>query len=360
MGRPRKRQFLQASQDELGPSTQSFGPQRFLVDDFDIYDDVNTAEPYAVSDLPSFAPLPGDSIEYSQIPKTTMPLVFQFGMVGIPPINFDNLNLDSSSGTSIDEMSLPSSSTSNPSTSDSEKEETSPQTTASPCSCLAAMYLALSALQNLPCDISTALPTVRGAARTASEALRCPHCGLTLLTKVSPGIETFQNMMLLGTILPTITNAYLRLLDLVDAETNAAVAAGETKVFEFLHYGGLGTRDPCAEETFGDCGWVANDTEMPPAQWRSSIRALLKVDIYGYEELGLSVRGLRGLVDDAEKRQKDRHEWLNAQLADGTLDVETYGQFDRGARICSNGEKSQTCIEIFKMAKFALDALIIA
>lgn len=101
------------------------------------------------------------------------------------------------------------------------------------------MYLSLASLQQLPTDSVAALKTVRGAAQVAANSIWCSQCGSVAVENPNPPIETFQNTMLLGTILPIIANGYQRLLRIIDDETTAAEAAGQTKMFRFLDYGGL-------------------------------------------------------------------------------------------------------------------------
>lgn len=101
------------------------------------------------------------------------------------------------------------------------------------------MYLSLASLQQLPTDSVTALKTVRGAAQVAATSIWCSKCGSVAIDNPNPPIESFQNTMLLGTILPIIANAYQRVLKIVDDEATAAEAAGQTLTFRFLDYGGL-------------------------------------------------------------------------------------------------------------------------
>lgn len=61
-----------------------------------------------------------------------------------------------------------------------------------------------------------------------------------------------------------------------------------------------------------------NAVEMPAHQWRTTVRALLRVDIYGHEQGGFKHKGLKDLVADITDRQKRRHEWLETQGLDGS------------------------------------------
>lgn len=101
------------------------------------------------------------------------------------------------------------------------------------------MYLALASLQQLPSDSVSALRAVRGAAHVAANCIWCPQCGSVAVDNPNPPIESFQNTMLLGTILPIIANGYQKLLIIIDNETSAAEAVGQTKTFRFQDYGGL-------------------------------------------------------------------------------------------------------------------------
>jgi hypothetical protein len=225
------------------------------------------------------------------------------------------------------------------------------------------MYLALASLQQFPTDIVAALATVRGAAATAANSLWCPKCGSVLMDTPTPPIESFQNMMLLGTILPIIANGYGRLLKMIDAETDEAVALGQTKTFRFHDYGGLCGKQESVQQAMScaEKELFFNAVEMPPAQWRTTVRALLRVDIYGHEQPGFKHKGLKDLVDEMEYRQRTRHEMIDAQIADGTLDPSKvgHGVFSDGESRCL-GEKTRGCMEILKMAKIAIDNLVIA
>lgn len=104
---------------------------------------------------------------------------------------------------------------------------------------LTTVYLSLASLQQFPSESVPALRAVRGAAHVAASSIWCPQCGAVAVDNPNPPIETFQNTMLLGTILPIIANGYQKLLRIIDDETNAAEAAGQTKTFRFRDYGGM-------------------------------------------------------------------------------------------------------------------------
>lgn len=62
-----------------------------------------------------------------------------------------------------------------------------------------------------------------------------------------------------------------------------------------------------------------------------------------------------------EFRQRTRHELMDAAEADGTLDISKvgHGLFKKESEKCL-GEKTHGCREILRMAKVAIDQLVIA
>ncbi|RDW75055.1 hypothetical protein BP6252_06197 [Coleophoma cylindrospora] len=235
-----------------------------------------------------------------------------------------------------------------------------------PCSCLASMYLALASLQQLPPDIKTALYTVRSACSTAQRSIWCLQCGSVMLSDKTPPIESFQNTMLLGTILPVIANGYRKLLEMIDNHTKATTAAGQTMTFELKDYGGIGYDSN--DSSWQDCSQdICSNRSMQPAEWRSTVRALLRMDIYGHEQGGFKCKGLKDIVDEMETRQQTRHLLLDAHTASGTSDWGSpeilkgghFGSGQESPKLCL-GEKTATCLEIIKIAKYAIDNLVIA
>jgi len=380
MGRPRKRQLVEAANGDT-TLDQPGGPQDFgflppFMDDFDAYNDGMAAEPYFPTGEPALAPPDAHSDLSTKIVKGRT--VWHFGdreVMGGPPIDFGDLDIGDGKNAAPLLDPVPQLSTiSNPSTTDSEGSP--PVSASGPCSCLASMYLSLAALQQFPNDIVEALKTVRGAAATAAASLWCPQCGSVLMDTTIPPIESFQNTMLLGTILPIIANGYGKLLKMIDAETDSAIAEGKSKYFRFQDYGGMCGRTETVEQSITCVAkdLLFNEVEMPPAQWRTTVyvllpaiislqltasfsRALLRVDIYGHEQPGFKHKGLKDLVSEMEYRQRVRHEFIDAQEAAGTL--ENVGHFPFLHDKCL-GEKTRGCLEILKMAKLAIDGLVIA
>lgn len=368
MGRPRKRQFVEVVADEPASNPKEAHEQLpMLPDDFDVYND-GFAESYLTTMHQPTGPT--EVVPEIRSLEDNGRVVWHFGgheILSGPPINYGDIDFGSG-GNSIPSLEpLPQLSTiSNPSVTDSESSP--PQSMAGPCSCLASMYLSLASLQQFPSDIVAALKIVRGAAATAAQSLWCPQCGSVLLDTPTPPIESFQNTMLLGTIIPIIANGYGRLLKMIDEETDQAIAAGQTKMFRFHDYGGLCGRQTTTVQQAMTCvekDLFFNAVEMPPAQWRTTVRALLRVDIYGHEQPAFKHKGLKDLVSEMEYRQRTRHELIDAQVAAGNLSIteSAHGWFQKDAECTEklhHGEQTRGCYEILKMAKIAIDSLVIA
>lgn len=154
---------------------------------------------------------------------------------------------------------------------------------------------------------------------------------------------------------------------MIDEETEAATAAGEMKWFVFNKYGDMcGMRDMYESAAAGmTCvetkHLLDQPVEMPPAQWRSTIRALLRVDMYGHEQEGIKYKGLHDILTELEYRQKLRHDMMDLEIAAGTLDLETAAHgFFRGMQPRCLGERTYGCMEIIRMARISVDSIVIA
>lgn len=243
------------------------------------------------------------------------------------------------------------------------------------CSCLASLYLALDSLQRLPKDACSAIHVTRSASKTAYNAISCPICSTPPLDPTDasshPPIQSLQNMMMLGALLPSISNAYKTILRLVDEEAHAASLASRRMTFQLAAYGGL-----WGALASGDlCGGAAADTvegrELEPAMWRLTVRALLKVDVYGLNGCSPETEGeprpempggplwqvgLKDIIQLMEERSRARHEQIDALVAAGVLRLDgrcEYVPLDNGT-----GEKP-TCFRIIDIAKKSMQSLVI-
>ncbi|KAH6853696.1 hypothetical protein B0I37DRAFT_13567 [Chaetomium sp. MPI-CAGE-AT-0009] len=253
-------------------------------------------------------------------------------------------------------LSPPSSST--PSTHDSPPESDG----AKSCDCLSAIYLALNSLQYLPKNVGEAMRVARTATKAAHDTILCPNCGDPPLEPTgAPPLQALQSLMMLGALLPSLSNAYMRILTMVDAEAAEADANRRKIMFTLTAYGGLwgwmAKSDPAK------CG-AADRLEgamLEPILWRLTVRALLKMDVYGINDLTPGVEddvtarqpGLKDIINMLEERSRRRHEQMDAMVAAGLV-LKSNCQYVS----LSSGDKP-TCMRIIEIAKRSMDDLII-
>ncbi|TLS25584.1 hypothetical protein PpBr36_07652 [Pyricularia pennisetigena] len=234
-----------------------------------------------------------------------------------------------------------------------------------PCGCLAKLYLALDSLQNLPTEVGPAMSCARSAAKTAYGVTECPACSPPSLASPTfrPSIQSYQNLLILGALLPSIANTYHRILAMVDAEVARATAQGCEIPFSLQQYGGLWGRLGT-----GACSNVAalERQTLAPMMWRSTVRALLRVDVYGYKfaaQIGddsmktLARRqvGLRDIVDYLLERQRMRHAMMDEFCASGKM---LHPQ-SHAHQPTSSGEK-HNCERILDVARISIEHLVIS
>ncbi|KAH9243140.1 hypothetical protein K456DRAFT_28481 [Colletotrichum gloeosporioides 23] len=232
------------------------------------------------------------------------------------------------------------------------------------CSCLSQIFLSLDALSRLSNDVKIAMAMARQAARTAHDVINCPACSGIDITKPPP-MQSFQNMMMLGTILPATANAYAKILELVDAETARAKKESRMITFRFAEYGGLWGEMNKRDK---GCGVIEtfDNREMDPDSWRLTVRGLLKVDIYGYDfettnGTGYHHLGLKDVIKEMEDRSNHRHDALDAHVAAGNPHPMLHTQHNlmvpEGK---DDSPENRNCLKIIEMARVALDKLVIA
>lgn len=254
---------------------------------------------------------------------------------------------------SAEHTSPESSSTSSPS---STTATSIPQT----CSCLASLYLALESIKDLPQKVSQAMRITRAASRVAHDCVLCPVCGdLTSPPTGKPSLASIQSMMMLGAILPSLSNAYMRILTMVDNETSAAVSARQKITFTLNEYGGLW--GVLKDQEPNACG-AAEKLEgavLEPGLWRLTVRALLKVDVYGIDDKrsvtchDMRHFGLKDIIGMMEERSRNRHELLDEMIASGEA------QREPGyVPMCEKGARP-TCMGIIDVAKRSMNELVI-
>lgn len=154
------------------------------------------------------------------------------------------------------------------------------------CACLANLYLALSSFQSLPPpSFPLTSGTVKKATNLARDVLRCQQCPKAYAS-------AFQNMMLLGTLLPLVVNEYANLLQHIDERSSSGKAiafrmAEQSPELAHFHTGN------------SDCP-LRFDIELSAAEWRTIARKVIKKDVLGTAD---NDRSLSTLVGEMEQRQ---------------------------------------------------------
>ena len=159
------------------------------------------------------------------------------------------------------------------------------------CACLANLYLTLSSFQSLP---PPSFPLTSGnlniATKTARDVLRCPVCPTTFYS-------AFQNISLLGTLLPLIVMEYAKLLHCIDDKS----AKGESITFR------MGDQNPAHRHLHTgtpDCPLGFN-IELSAPEWRMTARKAIRQQVHGVKP---GDESFSSLLDELEKRQHAWHE----------------------------------------------------
>lgn len=234
------------------------------------------------------------------------------------------------------------------------------------CGCLSSLYLALDSLTRLPDEVVPAMRVARNASKVAYDVIQCSTCSKPLIDEPTkpPPIQCFQNLMLLGTLVPSACNAYATILEMVDAETAAAKKHGRSFWFSFKDIGGLWG---CIGDNGGSCPVIENynNKNMEPDMWRLTIRGLLRFDVYGMDGTGSNLPksqrfthpGLRDVVKQLEERSRKRHEILDALIAAGHPHDGVSGVI-YPSKPCT--PEQRTCVRVLETARIALENLVIA
>ncbi|KAI0404860.1 hypothetical protein F4802DRAFT_565705 [Xylaria palmicola] len=243
-----------------------------------------------------------------------------------------------------------------------------PKSSESSCDCTASLCSALDWMQKLPSEVEPAIRQARLAAKIAYEVVNCTNCSFKLEPPTQHPVGSpimmrgFQNMMLLGTLIPSIVHAYAQMLTIVDEEANRAVAERRQVVFKLNSLGGMwGGFGPGDDES---CGTSRNfnHREMEPVMWRLAVRALLKIDIYGISgRHGSDVSaadpfhlGLKDIVLLMENKANARHAFMDAMVDAGVWPQTACMFFS-----LNNPGEPRTCQRIISLAKSSIDQLCI-
>ncbi|KAK8035880.1 hypothetical protein PG991_001953 [Apiospora marii] len=270
---------------------------------------------------------------------------------------------------------------------------TNPHSNSVACACTANLYLALDSMQRLSNSVTEGIRQARVAAKTAYQVVNCPVCNgahehllkseAALADSMSHSapraMQNFQNLMLLGTLIPSIAHAYERILVLVDKEAARAQTERREIPFRMEGYGGLW--GPLAEDDCCGARTMLEHRLMEPTIWRLTVRALLRVDVYGIAEPSdipttpiprdsvhgggvetggaggaseMCHLGLKDLVIQMEERSRARH-----AVVDPLVQAGKCGNYSAVLRLHKEGE-TPTCQRIIALARQAIDNLVIA
>ncbi|UKZ79530.1 hypothetical protein TrVFT333_007287 [Trichoderma virens FT-333] len=251
----------------------------------------------------------------------------------------------------------------------------------SSCDCLSSLSLALGSLNRLPSDVLSAMRVAREATKIAHDSLNCAQCYQDMydLTKPPP-ISRFQSMMCLGALVPSACNAYAAILEMVDRDTERAKQEFQMLYFSYKEVGGIWTRvaDEDSASDNPDCALLKsyNNRYLEPDTWRTTMRAILKVEVYGFKCGSTSAassvdgdnpcscvnvhRGLRDVVTLLDQENQKRHDIADALIQTGQHHLIWHSPYF----LMSGPPKpfpreDRQCMRMLDMARMALSNLVI-
>ncbi|KAL7789440.1 hypothetical protein V8C37DRAFT_386516 [Trichoderma ceciliae] len=246
------------------------------------------------------------------------------------------------------------------------------------CSCLASLYLALGSLNRLPSDVISAMRVARDATKIAHETLNCTQCYQDLydISKPAP-ISRFQSTMCLGALVPSACNAYASILEMVDRDTERAKQEYRLLYFTFKEVGGMwgSLIDDGNTSSSSDCALLKsyNNKYLEPDIWRTTIRAILKVDVYGFDHRTASVpnsidcgtsplvylhRGLKDVVTLLDEKNDKGHDIVDSLMQSShVFPHSSYILFSGAPKPCPREDRH--CVRMLDVARTALSNLVI-
>ncbi|KKP04733.1 hypothetical protein THAR02_03145 [Trichoderma harzianum] len=251
----------------------------------------------------------------------------------------------------------------------------------SSCDCLTSLSMALGSLNRLPSDVLSAMRVAREATKIAHDTLNCGQCYRDMfdLSKPPP-ISRFQSMMCLGALVPSACNAYASILEMVDRDTERAKQENQMLYFSYKDVGGIWTK-VAAEDSAGnspDCELLRsyNNRFLEPDTWRTTMRAILRVEVYGFNNQTASVasasdcsgscsyvnmhRGLRDVVTLLDEKNQRRHD-----IADALMQANQHHIIQSSPYFLMSGppkpcpREDRHCMRMLDMARMALSNLVI-
>lgn len=233
------------------------------------------------------------------------------------------------------------------------------------CGCLSNLYLALDSLSRLPSDIMGAMRVARNSTKVAHDVIKCRFCSEPLIDDPTapPPIQCFQNLMCLAALVPSACNAYAAILEMVDNESQKAKQEGRNLYFSLTEVGGM-----WGAGHHVDCPRVEpfNNKDIDPDMWRTTMRAILRIDVYGFGDPPSDVKstafkqqGLRDVVKLLEERSERRHSAMDHAAAHGQMPIKSQFLLQQHP-YKSLPPEERNCIRVLEAARIALDNLVIA
>ena len=197
------------------------------------------------------------------------------------------------------------------------------------CACLANLYLTLSSFQSLgPPSFPFSSGTLKKAASTACGVLRCSQCPKAYSS-------AFQNISLLGTLLPIIIMEYAKLLNHIDEKS----ARGESITFR------MGIQDPALMHLHtgtDDCPMGFN-VELSAVEWRKTARRVIRQQVLGAKS---GDGNLSSVIDELDQRQ---HVWHSSHYPQS---IASY------TPVCAADDKAELgCLRVIKNLRRSIEAL---
>ena len=159
------------------------------------------------------------------------------------------------------------------------------------CCCTERLLDCADSLSALPKDFWGALRTARQSSKTIYEVLRCcSQCRADPGSSSEPpqgnhsadsALDPAPTTLILGTFLfPLLIDVYRRIAELVEKEACAAVHGGGQITFDLEACGGLW--GPMGKSSMRCQEYYSNLT-MDAEAWRTTVRALLRADMHGFD-----------------------------------------------------------------------------
>jgi hypothetical protein len=300
-------------------------------------------------DAPTDGPLTTSNFQYDASSKHLVHSLGQY-MQAQPPLPSDPADSTSSelSGSSPEPLASHSLSTS----------------MAASCGCLSSLYLAMDSLTHLPNNVMAAIRVVRNATKAAHNVLDCyVCCKVEISEDMRPlPIQSLQNYMCLGALVPTACTAYGQILDMVDAEVASARKEGRMMWFSMADVGNSNGFQPT-------CMLLApyDNKNLDAATWRRLLRGLIVLDVHGprrehtMEESQMGShegQGLSGVVRTLVARSRYRHDAMD--------DLVAQGKPVQGLKFCGGSkpymplpEEQRPCVRNLETARMALENFVI-